>query len=162
MLSILTWWRCVFINERKVPCEKSVGYTFYYWERDAHYSIVEEQVLFRQPLTLWTSKQDLLHISEPDLLEDSFTQSSLCRPTASYLHASSPQIYPINPEEVIRLTVSACSQRTYTLEWPCSATALLLRQNQSNMKAELLFSLAWPCINLYDHPIDLMTSHSWC
>ncbi|XP_064206961.1 pleckstrin homology-like domain family B member 1 isoform X4 [Anguilla rostrata] len=61
------------------------------------------------PKSTTTMKEDLLHISEPDLLEDSFTQSSLCRPTASYLHASPPQIYPINPEEEY-VTVSQLNQ----------------------------------------------------
>uniref|UniRef100_A0A673ZF66 Pleckstrin homology-like domain family B member 1 n=1 Tax=Salmo trutta TaxID=8032 RepID=A0A673ZF66_SALTR len=40
-----------------------------------------------------TMKEELLHISQTDLLEDSHSQHPLCRPAASYLSASS-QLYP--------------------------------------------------------------------
>ncbi|XP_061103686.1 pleckstrin homology-like domain family B member 1 isoform X4 [Conger conger] len=61
------------------------------------------------PKSTTTMKEGTLHISEPDLLEDSITQSPLCRPTASYLHAPSPQICPVNPEEEY-VTVSQLNQ----------------------------------------------------
>ncbi|XP_021437986.2 LOW QUALITY PROTEIN: pleckstrin homology-like domain family B member 1 [Oncorhynchus mykiss] len=40
-----------------------------------------------------TMKEELLHISQTDLLEDSHSQHPLCRPAASYLSAAS-QLYP--------------------------------------------------------------------
>ncbi|XP_045580447.1 pleckstrin homology-like domain family B member 1 isoform X17 [Salmo salar] len=59
-----------------------------------------------------TMKEELLHISQTDLLEDSHSQHPLCRPAASYLSASS-QLYPGgSPTEVFRSKLDSDAGQT--------------------------------------------------
>ncbi|XP_066564912.1 pleckstrin homology-like domain family B member 1 isoform X3 [Amia ocellicauda] len=51
------------------------------------------------PKSSSTMKEEVLHISEPDLLEEVHSQHSLRRPAASYLHTSSAPIYPSRAQE---------------------------------------------------------------
>ena len=60
----------------------------------------------------WLLKQEMLHISEADLLLEDVhsSQHSLCQASPSYLHASPPcQLFPSSPTEVIVLTTPAWS-----------------------------------------------------
>ncbi|XP_045069479.1 pleckstrin homology-like domain family B member 1 [Coregonus clupeaformis] len=59
----------------------------------------------RFPKSSSTMKEEVLHISEIDLLEDSHSQHPLCRPAASYLSPSS-QLFPggIPTEEYMKLS----------------------------------------------------------
>nr|XP_023672103.1 pleckstrin homology-like domain family B member 1 isoform X2 [Paramormyrops kingsleyae] len=54
------------------------------------------------PKNSTTMKEEVLHISESDAIEDAYSQNSLCEPAGSYLNASSSQIYPIRPHECSR------------------------------------------------------------
>uniref|UniRef100_A0A4W5PIJ1 Pleckstrin homology-like domain family B member 1 n=1 Tax=Hucho hucho TaxID=62062 RepID=A0A4W5PIJ1_9TELE len=64
------------------------------------------------PKSSSTMKEEVLHISQTDLLEDSHSQRLLCRPAASYLSASS-QLYPGgSPTEVFRSKLDSDAGQT--------------------------------------------------
>ncbi|XP_029106769.1 pleckstrin homology-like domain family B member 1 isoform X2 [Scleropages formosus] len=74
------------------------------------------------PKSSTTMKEEILHISECDELEEAYSQNSLCRPATSYLQTSSSQIYPIRPhEEYLKLSDVYKMYGSRCLEAPTAA-----------------------------------------